>query len=133
MSVGLLLVTHGRIGQDLLDTATTLLGSCPLPQKVIGVRLDQDIDDLLDRIRAAGDELNEGQGVLVLTDMYGSTPSNLANRLDTRDSVRVVAGLSLPMLVRVLNYADLSLDELATKAVSGGREGVLLCAAGRGH
>ena len=72
------------------------------------------------------DQLDEGDGVLVLTDAYGSTPSNIACRLGARRQVAVVTGLNLPMLLRVLNYPALPLDELKEKAVSGGRDGVLL-------
>jgi PTS system ascorbate-specific IIA component len=59
--------------------------------------------------------------------MYGSTPSNIACRLHAQANVRVVGGINLPMLVRILNYPRLSLDELVDKAVSGGRDGVLTC------
>jgi PTS system ascorbate-specific IIA component len=71
--------------------------------------------------------LDDGDGVLVLTDMYGSTPSNVASSLGREDRVVVVAGLNLPMLVRVLNYPEDSLSALAEKAVSGGNRGILIC------
>ena len=62
----------------------------------------------------------------VLTDMYGSTPSNIACRL-TGTHTKVVAGINLPMLIRVLNYPRLTLTELAEKALSGGRDGIMYC------
>ena len=68
-----------------------------------------------------------GDGVLVLTDLYGSTPSNIACKLRRHGHVRVVSGVNLPMLIRVLNYPDLDLDSLKEKALSGGRDGVLSC------
>ncbi len=128
MSVGLLIITHGKIGQALLDTATVLLGDCPLSCKILSVAIDSDIDEITRRMRTMQKELDKGQGVLVLTDLYGSTPSNLANLLGKESAVRVVAGTNLPMLIRVLNYSHLSLDELTDKAVSGGHDGVLSCA-----
>ncbi|CAK0770012.1 hypothetical protein CCP3SC15_4060003 [Gammaproteobacteria bacterium] len=70
--------------------------------------------------------LDQGDGVLVLTDMYGSTPSNIACRLDS-EKVRIVAGVNLPMLIRVLNYSYLSLEDLTNKAISGGRDGIIHC------
>ncbi len=127
MSVGLLIITHGKIGQELLDTATALLGDCPLFCKILSVAIDSDTDEITRRMRTMHSELDKDQGVLVLTDMYGSTPSNLANLLRKDLAVRVVAGINLPMLIRVLNYSRLSLDELADKAVSGGHDGVLSC------
>jgi PTS system ascorbate-specific IIA component len=127
MSVGLLIITHGKIGQELLNTATALLGDCPLPCQILSVAIDSDTDEITHRMRTMHNELDKGQGVLILTDMYGSTPSNLANLLRKDPAVRVVAGTNLPMLIRVLNYSHLSLDELADKAVSGGHDGVLSC------
>ncbi len=128
MGVGLLIITHGKIGQELLSTATALLGDCPLPCKILSVEIDSDTDEITRRMRTMHNELDKGQGVLVLTDMYGSTPSNLANLLRKDPAVRVVAGTNLPMLIRVLNYSHLGLEELADKAVSGGHDGVLSCA-----
>jgi len=128
MSVGLLIITHEKIGQELLDTATKLLGSCPLPSKVLPVALDGEIEKTAAIMDAFYSDLDQDQGVLVLTDMYGSTPSNLANRLQLKPNVCIVAGINLPMLIRVLNYPYLNLEELATKAVSGGHDGVLPCA-----
>ncbi|MGA7799806.1 MAG: PTS fructose transporter subunit IIA [Gammaproteobacteria bacterium] len=127
MTVGLLIITHDRIGRQLLDTATRMLGICPLATRTVSVSGDCNPDATLLEAQSLVRELDQGGGVLVLTDMYGSTPSNIAARLLGHDGVRVVAGVNLPMLVRVLNYPRLGLDELADKAVSGGRDGVLPC------
>lgn len=127
MTVGLLIVTHDRIGRQLLDTATRMMGICPLATRTVSVSGDCNPDATLLEARSLIAELEQGDGVLVLTDMYGSTPSNIAARLLDSDDVRVVAGVNLPMLVRVLNYPRLTLDELAAKAISGGRDGVLSC------
>jgi PTS system ascorbate-specific IIA component len=72
--------------------------------------------------------LDQGDGVIVLTDMFGSTPSNIATAL-TRDNehVTVIAGVNLPMLVRLMNYPRLSMAQLKDKALSGGREGIFSC------
>ena len=66
-------------------------------------------------------------GVLILADMYGSTPSNIANAVKKHGEVAAVAGINLPMLVRVLNYFSLDLAQLTRKALSGGSEGILAC------
>lgn len=129
MSVGLLIVTHDRIGTELLTTASITLGVCPLRAEVLTVPRDLDPDHLVVEGRRLIGDLDTGDGVLVLTDMYGSTPSNIANRLSKPGHTAVVSGINLPMLIRVLNYPRLSLMELANKAVSGGREGVMLCQA----
>lgn len=127
MSVGLLIVTHGNLGQYMLDTATQMLGVCPLATTAISVPFDCDPDAVLIEAAQAVEELNGGGGVLILTDIYGSTPSNIVNRLLGRYKVQIVAGVNVPMLIRVLNYPRLNLSGLANKAVSGGRDGVLLC------
>lgn len=129
MSVGLLLITHGQIGRALLDAATTMLEVCPLAVEIISVGRDCDPEPTLRTARGHLTGLDQGQGVLVMTDIYGSTPSNIANRLLDDDKVAVVSGINLPMLIRVLNYPRLSLDELIEKAISGGRDGVLICKA----
>ncbi len=127
MSVGLLIVTHGRIGDDLLHTATEMLGMCPLQCETLPVSFDCDPAEELGKAVAAAKRLDEGDGVLVLTDMYGSTPSNIANRIREYHPVTVIAGINLPMLVRVLNYPRLELEVLEQKALSGGRDGILVC------
>ena len=71
-------------------------------------------------------ELDTGDGVLILTDLCGATPSNIACRLSHLQHVKVVVGLNMPMLLRILNYPNLSLEEMAEKAVDGGRQGVML-------
>lgn len=127
MSVGLLIVTHGKLGQNMLDTATQMLGVCPLATAVLPVAFDCDPDAVLSQASELTEELNGGGGVLVLTDIYGSTPCNIVMRLHERYKINVVSGISVPMLIRVLNYPRLTLTELANKALSGGRDGVVLC------
>lgn len=126
MSVGLLLVTHNRIGEELLHTACATLGLCPLKTRSLEVVQDSDPDRLLQDCEQLVRELDQGDGILVLTDAFGSTPSNIAMRLGRRPGVAVVSGLNLPMLLRVMNYPQLRLEELQLKAVSGGQDGVLL-------
>ena len=127
MSVGLLIVSHGKLGDYLLETAAQMLGVCPLATAVLPVSFDSDPDVIFEQAAQVVARLDGGNGVLILTDMYGSTPSNIVNRLQDRHQVRIVAGVNLPMLIRVLNYPRLNLDELAHKALSGGRDGVVLC------
>ncbi|WP_222563996.1 PTS sugar transporter subunit IIA [Novilysobacter antarcticus] len=125
MSVGILLLTHEGIGSTILAVASGLLNPLPLRVEVLEVGFDSDPDAMLPKASAAMRRADDGDGVLVLTDMYGATPSNLGAalaRLGTR--VHRVSGLSLPMLLRVLNYAELGLDELPAVAAAGARNGV---------
>lgn len=127
MRPGLLIIAHNHIGQQMLETVTDMLDRSQTHVRSLNVMQDDDPVDLLARARRLVDEIDQGCGILVLTDMYGSTPSNIAHRLaDARHEVRVISGINLPMLVRALNYADLSLEDLTEKALSGAREGILL-------
>ena len=126
MSVGILIITHSNIGLSLFDAVTSVMGSSPLETKLLPVSLDSEPEILVSRARELISELDQGQGVLVLTDMYGSTPSNIACKL-ANGKVKVVAGINLPMLIRVMNYPNLNLQQLANKALTGGHEGVITC------
>ena len=127
MSVGILLVTHTGIGSALVAVATTMLhGNLPLKLDAFEVPFDADPDALLPQASAAMRRVDGGNGVLVLTDLYGATPSNLAARLARLGTpVRRVSALSLPMLLRVMNYADLDLDDLPAVAAAGARNGAI--------
>jgi mannose PTS system EIIA component len=126
MAVGILLVTHPGIGPALIAVATRLLRQLPLKTEAFEMSFDADPDALLPAASAAMRRVDEGQGVLVLTDLYGATPSNLAAQLARLGTpVRRVSALNLPMLLRVMNYAELDLDELPSVAAAGARNGVI--------
>lgn len=125
MPVSLLIISHNNIGQSLVDVATTMLGTCPLHVDVVSVRSSDDPETIIANARQLVEK--HTNGTLVLTDMYGSTPSNIACKLAELGNVRIVGGINLPMLVRILNYPRLSLEELEQKAVSGGRDGIVMC------
>lgn len=116
---GLVLYTHGGIGAALLREARLIIGRDPQAVQAIEARGDGDGLDL------ALDAVDLGGGVLVLTDVQGASPANRALRAAQSDhACRVVAGLNLPMLLRVLNYRAEPLDDLARIAVEGGVRGV---------
>jgi PTS system ascorbate-specific IIA component len=126
MAVGILLVTHTGIGSALVAVASSLLRNLPLKVEAFEVPFDGDPDTLLPQASAALRKVDSGAGVLVLTDLYGATPSNLAAKLAHLGTpVRRVSALSLPMLLRVLNYPELTLDELPAVATAGARNGVV--------
>ncbi|MES9940046.1 MAG: PTS sugar transporter subunit IIA [Candidatus Thiodiazotropha sp. 6PLUC2] len=127
MSIGLLLITHSQIGDALLETANKMFNGALLSVETLTVSIDCNPDQIKTQARKTVDSLDEGDGVLVFTDMYGSTPSNIAYSLAESDRVNVVSGLNLPMLIRTLNYQDLDLKSLTEKAVSGGRDGIHCC------
>jgi PTS system ascorbate-specific IIA component len=126
MAVGVLLITHEGIGRALLAVATRLLARLPLAVEAFEVPFDGDAEAILPQASAALRRVDGGHGVLVLTDLYGATPSNIAAKLSRLGTpVRRVSALSLPMLLRVMNYADLELDELPAVAAAGARNGAI--------
>lgn len=127
MSVGVLLVTHGRLSHMLLHTVEDVLGEVSLPTEILQVRRIQDPDALLRQGQRLIARLDEGDGVLILTDAFGSTPSNIANRIETESRTAAVSGVNLPMLMRIYNYPDLDLEALATAAIEGGQRGIIRC------
>lgn len=125
--VGVLLVTHAAIGNALIDAARHVMLHLPLKVDVIEIAECSDPANTLSKTAQAARALDSGAGVLVLSDLYGATPCNIAQKLGTLGvHARCVSGLNLPMLLRVLNYADKPLDELAEVAASGGRGGILI-------
>ncbi len=127
MAVGILLVTHPGIGSALLDVARRLLGTLPLRVEVLEVAFDAEADAVLPVASAALRRADAGDGVLLMTDLYGASPSNIAAQVAQLGTpVRRVSAVNLPMLLRVMNYAELGLDQLPAVAATGGRNGVLL-------
>ena len=127
MSVGLLLISHDGIASQLLSTARKMLGTTPLATRVLDVPLDAPLDKIQQQAQSYIETLDQGHGVLILTDLFGSTPSNIGKHLLVNSGFKMVSGMNLPMLVRILNYPELSLDDMASKAVSGGKDGVIIC------
>jgi len=123
--IGILIVSHGAFGESLIHSASHVLGKRPLYLRQIGVTVHDDPDAILpmgeDLIRF----LDQGQGVLVLTDIYGATPSNVAMKLIRPGRVEGVAGVNLPMLIRALTYRGEELGSVLEKALSGAVEGVM--------
>ena len=128
MTVSVLVITHDQVGSALLATAVAVLNASPLPVRALSVPYDCDREQISRQAWELIAQLDEGDGVIVCTDLYGSTPSNIATALQRGShEVRVIAGVNLPMLVRMMNYPGLDISQLVEKAVSGGREGIFLC------
>jgi PTS system mannose-specific IIA component len=127
--IGILVVTHGSIGEALLTSASQILGATPRQVATLSVWRQDDPDDLVLRARELLEGLDAGEGVLVITDIFGATPGNVVSRLLDDGKVEGVSGASLPMLLRVLtsrNGASKStLSALVQRAMAGGAEGVV--------
>ncbi len=128
MKISILLVTHENIGESLLNVAkTTLDNELPASVKTIDVAADANPDSITARLQAELDHIADDRDVLILTDLFGATPCNISQNLKHQNQIRIVSGLNLPMLLRVLNYTDLPLNELTEKAISGGQDGIVSC------
>jgi len=127
--IGLLIVTHGEIGTSLLESAAQILGERPSQVATLSVWRQDDPDDLVLRAREMMDQIDAGDGVLILTDIFGATPGNVVSKLLEDGKVEGVSGASLPMLLRVLTGrnggAPVSLAVLVQRAMSGGAEGLV--------
>lgn len=123
--IGLLIISHGTLGESLIHCASHVLNKRPPRLRQLGVTAQDDPVQMVPIARKLVRELDEGSGVLIFTDMYGGSPSNIAAKLVIPGKVEAVAGVNLPMLIRALTYRDKPLAVAITKAVSGGCEGVL--------
>ena len=132
MSIGLLLITHPGIGTALLANASAMLEACPLETRCLEVPPGADLEQLMLHARDALETIDDGSGVLILTDAFGSTPSNIARRVAEGRHTTVVSGVNLPMLVRIFNYASDDLESLTRKAAEGGVRGIQASLESRG-
>jgi PTS system ascorbate-specific IIA component len=132
--VGVLLITHGGLGEQLLRAAAHTLGSQPERVECLTVSDRDQPEALLVRARAALARVDDGSGVLVVTDMFGATPANVAAKVLANGRVEGLAGANLPMLVRALAHRKEPLAAVVEKARSGAAEGVVHMNADRcGH
>lgn len=122
--IGIFLITHGTLGESLIQCVTHVLNKRPSAIAQLGVSPHDDPLDLLPLARQMLAWVDGGQGVVILTDIFGATPSNLALKLLATNRVEGVTGVNLPMLLRVLTHRDKDLETLLARAVSGGCEGV---------
>ncbi len=120
--IGLVVVTHGRLAEEFLSAAEHVVG----PQekvKAVSIGPDDDMEKRRQDILDAAKEVDSGEGVIILTDMFGGTPSNLAIAVMEKANAEVVAGVNLPMLIKLASVrADDDLDEAVKAAHEAGRK-----------
>lgn len=123
--IGILLVTHGSFGESLIQNVCHVLNKRPPLIAQLGVAAQDDPLDILPLARLLLREVDGGEGVLVMTDVFGATPANLALKLLEPGRVEGVSGLSLPMLLRALTYREKGMETMLQKAISGAHDGVV--------
>ena len=107
--IGVVVVTHGQLARELVNAAETIVGDLPR-FTAVSIGWHEDTQDARDEIAKAIERVERGSGVLILTDMFGGTPSNLAMTFLSPDKVEVITGVNLPMLIKlagVTGQADL--------------------------
>ena len=123
--VGIIIVSHADYGSAMLRTAEFILG----PQSdcsSISVDIAHEVSETVRRLTDAAQRLDKGAGVIILTDMFGGTPTNLALALLATHNVEVVTGANLPMLLKVLSAREKNLEELAQLAGEAGSKGIVV-------
>src|SRR5215216_2979679 len=98
--IGVVVVTHGQLASELLNAAETIVGDLPR-FAAVSIGWHEDTQDARDEISQAIDRVQQGDGVLILTDMFGGTPANLAMTFLSEDKVEVLTGVNLPMLIKI--------------------------------
>ncbi len=123
--IGLFLITHSSYGESLIQCACHVLNKRPPQIAQIGISAQDDPLDALPLAEQMLKLVDTGKGVLIMTDIFGATPANIAMKLLKPGTVEGIAGVNLPMLLRALTYRDKGMETLITRAVAGGRDGVL--------
>ena len=123
--IGIVLVTHGELGKVLVETAATILGS-PQDCPTVAIDVSRGMDEIIAEVKESVALSDQGDGVLVLTDMFGGTPTNISLSLLVAGTLEVVTGVNLPMLLKVLSEREYELHKLASEAKTAGKHGILV-------
>jgi PTS system mannose-specific IIA component len=120
--IGLVLVTHGRLANEFVAATEHVVGAQP-QMRAISIGPDDDIEQRRRDILAAVEAVDAGSGVILLTDMFGGTPSNLAISIMNQGRVEIIAGVNLPMLIKLASVRETeSLEEAVASAQEAGRK-----------
>ncbi len=123
--IGVLIVTHLNLGEKILNIAQSILGQQQLC-KAISIEFNRNSEEIISKIKEGIDEVDIGDGVIILTDMFGGTPTNLSLSLLNEKNIEVVTGINLPMILGILSSRSAPLKELALKAKSYGKQGIVV-------
>lgn len=124
--VGVVVVTHGNLSRDLLEVTELIVGACPHIVPVT-IQSDEGISEIAKKVEASLKAANKGQGVLILTDLFGGTPSNVSLSFLAEDKVEVLSGVNLPMMIKIATHSESSsLKELAKLAKNAGKKNISL-------
>ena len=123
--ISLIILAQEELGRGLLNAIEHVLGTRPTALDIQPIDYHESQEALTQALAARIAKMDRGDGVLILADIYGSSHTNAACRLLVPGHIELVSGVNLPMLVRVLNYRHLPMNELVRKAQSGGTQGIV--------
>jgi mannose PTS system EIIA component len=128
--IGILIVTHPKLGEALIDTAEFILGNRPEAVRALSIDINENAEDLRRKITTSIKAVDGNQGVLIMTDMFGGTPSNLSYSLLEEGRIEVISGVNLPLLIRAVNYrAKKPLNALVQDLEIYGKKSISLASA----
>jgi len=123
--ISILLITHGELGKSLIECATHVLGDKPLFLESLSIENDCTHESMFKQISEKINLLDQGDGVLILTDIFGATPCNIITKIIKPGKVSAIAGVNLSMLIRTINYRNEPFDSLISKAIQGAQDGII--------
>ena len=123
--ISILLITHGELGKSLIECATHVLGDKPLFLESLSIENDCSHESMFKQISERINLLDQGDGVLILTDIFGATPCNIITKIIKPGKVSAIAGVNLSMLIRTISYRNESFDSLISKAIQGAQDGII--------
>jgi PTS system ascorbate-specific IIA component len=123
--IGILLITHGELGKSLIECATHVLGDQPAFLESLSIENDCEHENMFKKISDKINLLDQGDGVLILTDIFGATPCNIITKIIKPGKVSAIAGVNLSMLIRSISYRHESFDALIAKAIQGAQDGII--------
>lgn len=123
--IGIFIIAHKKLGDSLIECASHMLGKKPEQLVALGVTSKDDPDQLLQEAQGILKEIDTGEGVLVLSDIYGGTPCNIASKLVGISNAEGLSGLNLPMLIVALTNRELPIAYCVEKTINSGRESIM--------
>ena len=125
--IGIVIVTHSHLGDALIDAAEFIIGTRPDNMVSVSINLNENVDKLREKIAQGIKEVDQKKGVLILTDMFGGTPSNLSYSFLEEGRVEVISGVNLPILIKALNTQEkIELGEFAESLEAFGKKSISL-------
>ena len=122
MSVALFFITHQGIASNMLSVTESILKKSNSNLSFHEIPLDAPVEMMISEIENKISQMKIDDGILFITDIYGSTPGNIAQQLSTRYKTELLSGVNLPMIIRLMNYRDEPLPSLITKALDGAKQ-----------